>query len=252
MGDDRDFEASWKGLQKRYDKDRVAWEAKTGEQKEQLDELGQKFQEFENNLSTSPQPEPEPQKEAPVEQVDDDTPDVLSVVAEAEAIRNRDALLFKAVAQHPVLAQFRDNIPVVPPTLNDDGTVDNSGQQKAIDDFAAAIQGVGKVAQQANQQAVTQGWTPGVSPGAPTEETWDDQVNEYYKLKEYMGGAEMQELSSVEQSKISDAYYALHDKVGKRLPHQSAPWMDTGELAEAVRQVQAKVDHLGNFMMPKT
>jgi len=255
----RDWEASYRGLSRKYEEDRQKWEADNKQMATTVDQLGAKFSELEQKLMQAPQqtqeqprPGPKPaEQQTPAQQTDSGTQDYLEAMAERDAVLHRDKLLFEYMGKHPDLglAQFRENIPVVAPDLNDDGTVNDKGQREAIEGFISKIGGTTQRAQQATQQAMTEGWTPGVSPGAPQQPGWNDLVDRYYKVKEQYSDPSLDSMAPDEQARVQQEYYDLHEKVGKHLPHQTSPWMGAGELAETIRQIQGKVGHLEGFMM---
>lgn len=251
---ERDYEASYKGLMKRYNEDRQQWQEERTQYQQSVDALTKKFGEWEANLMGQQQAKPEPpkqeQKQKPAE---DGTADFLEAMAQSDAIRHRDGLLFEYISSNPGLglAQFRDNIPVVAPTLNDDGTVDDSGQRKAIEKFINGIKGVRTQQQQSTQQAMTEGWTPGVAPGPPNErDTYDAKVDRYYRLKEQLGNMDP-DAPQNEVAKIQKEYYALQDEIGWQLPGQTKPWMDNNEIVQSVNELWKRVGHLQGFMRPQ-
>lgn len=246
----RDWEESYKGLSRRYNEDRAAWEATVQERTQQVTSLDAKFQELEKKLMGLPQQQPEPKKQPPAQAPQDTgTQDYLDAMAQNDAIRFRDKLLFEYIAKEPDLglAAFRENIPVVAPTVGESGGVDDSGQRGAIENLINSLKGIGQKQAQATQKAMTEGWTAGVSPTAPSTQTWEDKVNEYYKVKEQYGSATLDSLGKDEQAKVAQQYYKLHEEVGKHLSGQSTPWMDASELAESIRQIQGRVGHLEGF-----
>jgi len=170
-------------------------------------------------------------------------------IAEMEAERYRDQLVFQYMqpgekgANLP-LAMFRENIPVVAPDVGEDGKLNDSGQREAIERFITGLQGISSQSSQRAQAALTEGWTPGVSPGQPDGPPSQQQLlDEYYKVKEQYGNLPT-DAPEAEVNQIQARYYALHEQVGKFQPGQTTPWMTSEEMASRLNQLESQ---LGKF-----
>lgn len=244
---DRDWEASFKGLNSRYREEKDAWAGERQQLTQQIQTLAQRMETLENSAKpAAPKTPPAPVSDGNRQQDDGVVYDRL---AELEAERYRDSLLFSymqpgQLGHNLPLALFRDNIPVVPPDVNDDGSINDKGQREAIERFIKGLQGIGQQSARQTQEAMTQGWTPGASPGLPQAKPTEEQLlEEYYRVKEAYGNVS-ESMPQDEVQRLQARYYQLHEEVGKRAPHQTTPWMTGDEMAKRLNQLEAQ---LGRF-----
>lgn len=251
-----DWEARYKGLDRRYQEDRQEWEQQRTAFQQQMADFTAKMQTWEQQLK-QPQAKPAPapvsdgNQEAP-QQTTKDSGDLQKRLDELQAERYRDTLLFQMMQPgqpgHDLpLAMFRDNIPVHAPQVGEDGKLDDSKQRAAIENFIKGLRGVAGNSAQQTQQAMTQGWTPGSSPGVPAPQSREALEAEYYRVKEEYGNLPA-DVSPEREAAVKARYYQLHEQVGRNLPGNTQPWMSGEELLRRVQQLEGTVGQFGNML----
>ncbi len=250
----RDWEASFKGLNSRYQEDRKTWESERTQLTEAVEQLTDRLGKLEGSLSQAQAPA-KPQDQAP-------TPDagkkslapnledeIFGRLAEMEAERYRDSLLIEMTqpgqpGEGLNLFMFRENIPLCPPDVDDNGNVDGSAQRKAIETLIAKVKGT----QAQSQQQTIAGWTPGSSPGAPKPKTLDEKMTRYEEVAALYASEELDSMSKADQDRIRNEYYDLIGELGPNIPGISMPWADPAETANSVQRLMAQMgivmDHL--------
>jgi hypothetical protein len=256
----RDWEASFKGLQRRYDADRQVWEG----ERNQWQQMLQQFQAQLTQLSApSPQagtPAPKPQEPtpAPVSGGNQTTPKPTEPDALDLAIRTKKAqqyrdLLLDEYTSNPnspyqglPLDLFRDEIPVMPPTMDASGKLDDKAQRTAIENFANKLKGIRGTA----QQQLLEGTTPGSAPGAGAPggaPSADDVYQEFLDIMDVMGsGPAWDELDKAEQARVEARYFELLEDpaVEERHGGQTRPTMTVQDLTQKVRELSRQMSRM--------
>lgn len=265
QGSDRDWEASFKGLMKTYQQEKQDGQQKQQAWEAQIQQLSQRMEAMEKPQAPVSPAKPQDTKAPSVSvekvqgsQQQTGDSDLYDRIAELEAERYRDSLLFQYMqpgqpGHNLPLAMFRDNIPVVAPSVGDDGTLDDKGQKGAIENFIKGLKGIQGQTQQTTEQQMLSGWTPGsaVSQGAPGGNTQDAMLNEYYRLKEYKGSKEYADTDEATRARADAQYWSLHEKVGRFTPGQTTPWMTVDQIGKAINEVRGRIGHLEGFMVKK-
>lgn len=239
---EEEYEARYKGLNQ--------WVTKEfNELRSAVDELAKALKATPPQEEAPPKPKKEKAKAPTPAPEEPDTEEENSALYERlvrlETERYRDRLLIEMMEPgqpgHGLpLITFADNIPVVPPDINEDGDFDDTGQRKAITDFISKI----KQATGNRSQSSAAGWTPGVSPEAPRQPTRQELEEEYYEVKGLYGSEQFAKMNPAEQARISKKYYDLHSKVGWDLPGQTMPFADGDYLNNSVRKLMRRMGDL--------
>lgn len=169
-------------------------------------------------------------------------PDALELAIQAKkAQQYRDMLLdeYEQATGLP-LGQFRKHITVVPPTLKDDGSLDDSGQRSVIDDFVNSLKGLKGNA----QKEVLQGHMPGSAPSAPQGS--GDLIKELHDIMALMGDVAWDELTAQEQATLESRYFELLEMPELQEQHEGnlQPSMSVSELSRKVRDLTRTVANL--------
>lgn len=169
-------------------------------------------------------------------------PDALELAIQAKkAQQYRDMLLdeYEQATGLP-LGQFRKHITVVPPTLKDDGSLDDSGQRSTIEDFVNSLKGLKTDA----QKDVLKGHMPGSAPSAP--QGAGDLVKELHDIMTLMGDAAWDELTAQEQATMEARYFELLEMPEVQEEHEGnlQPSMGISELSRKVRDLTRTVANL--------
>ena len=240
QGRERDWKKSFDGLMSKYQEEKREWN-------EQFNKLAQRLDGLEQVRPQAPSPSPdkEAQEQAPEEPGREKDNALYERVVELEAERHRDKLLLEMTepgqpGHRLPLMRFAENIPLVPPTIGEDGSIDDSGQREAIVSFITKV----KESVSGRAQSSAAGWTPGASPQAPRPQTEQEKEAEYYRLKELYGSEEYAQLDPAEQDKISKRYYELQNEIGWDLPGQTMPWADQYYQNEQVRRLMRRMGAL--------
>jgi hypothetical protein len=252
---ERDWEASYKGLNRTLQEKTQKWE-------EERREYQQRFEALEGKMkSLTPQaPEKKPQAPAPVSDGKTEGANQDSELYELLAQRDAERHKWKLLAEYtepgkpghglPLLS-LADNVQTFAPDLTDDGSVDDSAQRKEIEKIIGAFKGVQGNTVQQTQEALTSGWTPGSSPGTPPPpDSKEALLQEYYRLKEAYGNMD-DSTSSSDQARIQARYYELHEQIGKFLPGQTKPWMSSEELLNYMQQIEGRMGNLEGMFKRK-
>lgn len=241
------YEERYKGLMRRYNEDRQAWDTQRSEFQKGLDQMATRFQALETQLKpSSVQPKAQGTTEQTPAQPNSDS-DLFDMMAERESELYRSKVVMEYMQPGQLghglpLAMFLESIPLVPPVLKDDGTVDDSGQRSAVEKVVNALRGVQSTTQQSTQQSMMRGYTPGVSPGPSSlPDTAEAKTARYLYLKEHKGTDEFIKLPLEQQNAIDAEYYKLHQEVGQYMSGQTRPWMSAEELGNSVNQLLARI-----------
>ena len=238
------WEARYKGLDARYQKDREDWTRQLEDLRTQVQQLSQPKE------PKAPAPKPQAKKEP---ESKPDPADISTLNVLDQAIQQRKAASFRDMMVEdmsrelgiPALEMFTDDIPIRPPTRNEYGTVNDSAQRAAIQAFADKLKGVQGETSQRTQAAIREGMTPGASPGAPPA-TGSDVYEEFLELMEVYGSAEFDELSPTDQNRIQKRYFELtNDKtVQDRHEGETSPTMSWKDLTNDVRDALKRLSRL--------
>jgi hypothetical protein len=201
------------------------------------------------------QPQAAPAAPAPVsggkKEAPSQTVDPLDVAIQSKkAQQYRDLLLDEytkpgAPFEGLPLHLFAQNIPVHPPTLNEDQTLNDKAQRGAIEAFAQALKGVQGQTQQSTQQALMEGFTPGSAVGAPPPggKSGDDIYQEFLDAMNVMGSKEFLDLSKDEQARVEETYYRLLEdsQVKERHGGSTRPTLTFDEMAKKINELSKQV-----------
>lgn len=241
--------AGRQGLDRRYQEDRTTWEKERTQLTETLRQIVGRLDKLEGgNAPTQPEPQAPPisdgNQQAPQQDSGDDV--LVGIIAEMEAARYRDGLLYEYTqpgqpGEGLPLFRFRDNIPVVPPDVGADGQVDDAAQRKAIEAFIQGLRGLQGQTQQQTQQGLLQGYMPGSSPDTPPGPTAESIYEKFSDVMRVYGSDEFMNMTPEQQRQIEAEYYRLleTDAVKERHKGSTAP-------PRGVNDLYAELNKLSN------
>jgi len=237
-----DWEARYKGLDARYQKDREQWTSELEGLKSQIQQLSTTPTE-----PSAPAQKPQANDKAPVSDSTSTLDALDRAIQQRKAASYRDMLVENMAKELgvPALEMFADDIPIHPPTLKSDGTIDDSRQLAAIKSFADKLRGVQDDVGKRTSDAIREGMTPGSSPGAqPT--TGQDVYEEFLELMEVFGSPEFDQLSSVDQNRIQNRYFELTENAQVQDQHQGAtqPTVSWKDMQNEVRDMMKRLNRL--------
>lgn len=248
QGQERDWEASFKGLMSTYTKEKDEWRKERQQFTETMGQVVGRLEALEKHGGQPPAQAPEPQGSPPTpspqgSQAEQDNSALYDRLAEMEAERYRDQLLLQYVepgapGQGLPLLTFRDQIRVFAPELDDSGNVNDAAQRAEIEGVIKKLQAL----RGQTMQVASAGWTPGSTLEPPRQPSREEKVKRYYEVKDLLGSDALLKLPQAEQSKIEDEYYALHEELGWDLPHQTMPFQDFKVVDS---KIQRLVDRMG-------
>ena len=219
--DGQDYEARYKGLDR--------WvQREFNPVRQQVEQFGDRLDQIQDLLKQLQQPQPAapapqakaPQEAAPASKPQPSAPSadpIDAALTSMKAQQYRDTLLDMYTRRGEPgeglpLEMFRDNIPVRPPTVKDDGSLDDSAQRQAIETFIETLKGIRGETQKAAQDALLEGMTPGSAAAPPAPggaETAAKMYQEFQDLMSVYGSKEFLDLSAEEQAEIEERYYTL-------------------------------------------
>jgi hypothetical protein len=243
--DDRDYKASYKGLNKRYEEDRRVWDSERQSLRNELDTI---------KTMLTPKADPvEPTEPVPVPPVTQSQgPSALEeAIQQKHAEQYRDLLIGEYTkpggpAEGLPLNMFVENIKIVPPTTGADGKLDDSAQRQEIDGLVTSLKGLQGETKQKTAEALVTGQTPGSSPAAPAGEDGDTIYQEFQDIMQVYGSQEYLGLDKTEQARIESRYYELLESPHIEDRHEGdlAPTNTVAELQRSVRELSKQVTQM--------
>ena len=268
----RDYQASFEGLQRRYQADvtdtRQAVAALEQRLTQQADQLSQILNRLnpaqpQSSAPTQAQPAAQPAPAATPAQGQGQpaTPaataeTLMQQAMQMQAQTQRDMIILEMAREgqpgHGLpIETLRDHVPIVPPTQGANGQLDYSGQRAAVQRLIDALRGT-----QAQQQAqagaeLAAGRTPGGSvPAAPPSGSTQQQAFERFQhLKGYLGSPEARALPQPEKDKLFKEYYDLLSRVGHLDPAVSMPYLNAQDVFRQVQTLTNSLSPAGGRIM---
>jgi len=223
------------GLMSKYQSEKHVWETKFAELESRISQL--------TNRDASQAQAPS-QPKAPAAPKTDNAAnlDVLDQAIQqrkAESYRN---LLVESMGRELGVAgleMFSDNIPVLPPKLGADGSIDDSAQRAAIKAFADKLSGVQGEASQRTKSAIMEGMTPGSAPGAGVPTAESEIYQEFQDVMQVYGSEEFDTLDKSEQRRIEKRYSELLEDPAVQNLHEgeTRPTMSWQEMQKTIRNL---------------
>lgn len=260
-GSDRDYEASFKGLNVKYQEEKKGWET----EKTQFASALQKLQGQIEQLKQTPPPQSPAQKASPEPQAKPsvstgntttDSDELGKVVDGLKAQRAAKDYLDLMLDDYTKpgapgdglpLRLFAEQIAVKPPDMTG-GQIDDSAQRLEIEAMIGKLKQVTGTAKEETAQSLMEGWTPGSAASVPRgDQTAEAVYDEFLKLTDLRGQKEYNDMPQADQDRLDARYYELLQDPNVKLQHGGSTgplsWEDVVDsvtnMGKQIAQMQA-------------